>query len=139
MSNATHTKNTQDDKEESITILDNNKLVGRNCLTFIETTNGSVRYKFYNKFVQSMESPGVGNHFMDQCNNPEKELKEAIRKSLESGLLRLEITFYRLNTTELLTEKFIKEHMDFLTKCIPPELLQSYSNTMGVTITKCFF
>jgi hypothetical protein len=117
----------EDNKEERITILDNNHLVGRNCLTFIETTNGSVRYKFYNKFVQSMESPGVrsviSNHFMDWCNNPEKKLKEAISKSLESGLLRLEITFYLLNTTELLTEKFIKERMDFLTECIPPELL----------------
>jgi hypothetical protein len=88
-----YTQKEHEEDEECITILDNNKLVGRNCLTFIETTtNGTVRYKFYNKFIQSMESPGVrsviGNHFMDWCNNPEKELKEAINKSLETGLLR---------------------------------------------------
>jgi hypothetical protein len=121
----------EDNKGESITILDNNYLVGRNCLTFIKTTtNGTVRYKFYNKFVQSMESPGVrstiGNHFMDWCNTPEKELKKAIKESLDSGLLRLEITFYRLNTTQLLTQKFVEERVNFLTECFPPELLYYY-------------
>jgi hypothetical protein len=74
-----------------------------------------------------MERPGVrsviGNHFMDWCNNPEKELKEAIKESLDSELLRLEITFYQLNTTELLTQKFVEERMDFLTECIPTDLL----------------
>jgi hypothetical protein len=110
------------------TILDNDKLVSRNCLTFIrETDNGTVRYKFYNKFVQSMESPSVrrniGSHIADWCNNPEKELKEAISKSLDTGLLRLEITFYRLGTDKLLINDFIQEQMDFLKNAIPPHLL----------------
>jgi hypothetical protein len=124
--------NDEEEEEEehyrNITIMDNNKMVGRNCLTFIETTdNGCVRYKFYNKFVQSVESPGVrsvvGNHFMDWCNNPEKELNKAIKESLETGLLRLEITFYRYNTTELLTREFVEDRMEFLEQCIPPDLL----------------
>ena len=34
-------------------IMDGDKLVGKNCLTFIYyTKHGAVRYKFYNKFVQ---------------------------------------------------------------------------------------
>jgi hypothetical protein len=74
-----------------------------------------------------MESPRVrsivGNNFIDWCNNPEKELKEAIKESLETGLLRLEITFYRLNTTKLLTRLFVEERMGFLIQCIPQKLL----------------
>jgi hypothetical protein len=70
-------------EQTQVTIIDNDMLVGRNCLSFIaNTSSGIVRYKFYNKFVQYMESPGVrsvvGNHFADWCNNPETELKKAI-------------------------------------------------------------
>ena len=37
-------------------ILDNDFKICRNCLTFIKhTNNGDIRYKFYNKFVQSLE------------------------------------------------------------------------------------
>jgi hypothetical protein len=109
-------------------VVDNNHYVDRNCLTFIEiTTNGVIRYKFYNKFVQCMESPrvrsSVGNHFMDWCNNSEKELKESIKESLETGLLRLEIIFYQLNTTELLTRHFVQKCMNFLIQCFPQKLL----------------
>ena len=51
-------------------IMDNDKLVGKNCLTIIHNTeHGRVRYKFYNKFVQSIESPSVrgkiGSHIAD--------------------------------------------------------------------------
>ena len=42
------------------TILDNNYKISRNCLTFTKhTNNGDIRYKFYNKFVQSLEKPSV--------------------------------------------------------------------------------
>jgi hypothetical protein len=117
-----------DDKEEQPTIMANNKYVGRNCLSFLKSSNnGTIRYKFYNKFVQSMESPGVrncvGNHYADWCDNPEKELKKAIEASLETGILRLEITFYRLGTRALLTKSFVEEHLNYLANLIPPELL----------------
>jgi hypothetical protein len=74
-----------------------------------------------------MESPSVrgkiGSHIADWCNNPEKELKEAIPKSLDTGLLRLETIFYRLGTSELLTSDFIEEQMEFLKQSIPPHTL----------------
>jgi hypothetical protein len=74
-----------------------------------------------------MESPSVrgsvGNHFADWCNNPEPELKEAIKKSLDTGLLRLEITFYRYNVDGILTQDYIEEQMDYLETIIPPTLL----------------
>ena len=76
------------------TILNNNNLVGRNCLTFITSSiYGNVRYKFYNKFVPSIESPSVrgkvGNHFSDWIDNPEQILKESINKCKDAGILRL--------------------------------------------------
>lgn len=41
-------------------ILNNDKLVGKSCLTFNhKTEHCRIRYKFYNKFLQSIESPSV--------------------------------------------------------------------------------
>jgi hypothetical protein len=74
-----------------------------------------------------MESPGVrncvGNYYADWCDNPEKELKKAIASSLETGILRLEITFYRLGTNALLTKSFIEQEIHYLANLIPPDLL----------------
>ena len=108
------------------TIIDNNNSVGANCLTFITNSYfGAVRYKFYNKFVQSMESPSVrgrvGNHYSHWTNNPEQILKESINKSLDTGLLRLEITYYIEN--QAITEEYINEHFDYLVSLLPPRLI----------------
>jgi hypothetical protein len=74
-----------------------------------------------------MESPSVrgkvGSHVADWVNNPEKELYYAIPKSLETGLLRLEITFYRNNTRKQLDPGFIESQMDYLEQLIPQHLL----------------
>jgi hypothetical protein len=74
-----------------------------------------------------MESPSVrgkvGSHVADWCNNPEKELYHAIPKSLDTGLLRLETTFYRYNTGKRLDLGFVEEQMDFLESLIPKHLL----------------
>jgi hypothetical protein len=118
----------EDEEEPTTTILDNDDYVGRNCLTFITSTaNGRIRYKFYNKFVQCVESPSVrtavGNHFYHWTNNPEMELKKAINNCLDTGILRLEITFYRLGTSQTLPQDFIEKHMEYLSECIPPNLL----------------
>ena len=107
-------------------ILNNNFYVGQNCLTFISNSEyGSVRYKFYNKFVQSIESPSVrgkvGNHFADWLENPEQILKNSINKCTETGLLRLEITFYIQN--RVVTRKYINWHLDYLITLLPPHLL----------------
>ena len=51
--------------------MDNVKLVSKNRLTFFHNTEHSrVRYKFYNKFIQSIENPSVkgkiGSHIADE-------------------------------------------------------------------------
>ena len=107
-------------------IMDNDKLVGKNCLTFIHNTeNGVVRYKFYNKFIQSIESPSVrgkiGSHIADWLYNPDEQLRNNINNSLDTGLLRLEITFYINN--KAVTEEYILKHLNYLTELLPPELI----------------
>ena len=82
------------------TILDNDFKISKNCLTFIKhTNNGDIRYKFYNKFVQSLESPSVrdlvGSHLGHYISNPNDNMKKANMLAKDTGILRLEITFYR--------------------------------------------
>ena len=108
------------------TILDNDYKISKNCLTFIKhTNNGDIRYKFYNKFVQSLESPSVkdlvGSHIGDYISNPNDNLKNAIIRAKDTGILRLEITFYRHNTRGILTKDFIYTHMNYLKELIPSE------------------
>lgn len=115
-----------DNAQADHTILDNSDKVGNNCLTFITSDDiSTVRYKFYNKFVQSMESPsvrgGVGSHIADWVHNPEQILRNSIAKSLDTGILRLEITFYLNNQT--LTKSYLMEHMDYLQNLLPPSLI----------------
>ncbi|KAK8838418.1 hypothetical protein M9Y10_033047 [Tritrichomonas musculus] len=107
-------------------IMDNDKLVGKNCLTFIHNTeHGRVRYKFYNKFVQSIESPSVrgkiGSHIADWLYNPDEQLRNSISNSLDTGLLRLEITFYINNN--VVNEEYIHSHLNYLTELLPPDLI----------------
>ena len=116
------------------TILDNDFKISRNCLTFIKHTNiGDIRYKFCNKFVQSLESPSVrdlvGSHLGDYISNPNDKLKEAIMLAKDTGILRLEITFYRHSTKEKLTKNFIHTHMNYLKELLPSELI--YHNSIN--------
>ena len=116
------------------TILDNDFKISRNCLTFIKhTNNGDIRYKFYNKFVQCLESPSVrdlvGSQLGDYISNPNDKLKEAIMLARDTGILRLEITFYRHSTEEKLTKNFIHTHMIYLKKLLPSELI--YHNSIN--------
>ena len=116
-------------KHREYTIMDNDCSVGASCLTFLYNdplTEQTIRYKYYNKFVQSMESAGVretvGNHMLDWISNPEQVLKESISKCLDTGLLRLEITFY-MEGIQVMEERYIEKHMDWLQKLIPPSLI----------------
>ena len=116
------------------TILDNDYKISRNCLTFMKhTNNGDIRYKFYKKFVQSLESPSVkdlvGSHIGDYISNPNKNPKNAIIKAKDTGLLRLEITFYRHTTNQPLTKDFINTHMNYLKELLPNELI--YHNSIS--------
>ena len=116
------------------TILDNDFKIYRNCLTFNKhTNNGDIRYKLYNKFVQSLESPSVrdlvGSHLGDYISNPKDKLKEAIMSAKDTGILRLEITFYRHSTKEKLTKEFILTHMNYLKELLPNKLIYHNSIT----------
>ena len=109
------------DDSATHTVLDNDYKISRNCLTFKNhTNNGDIRFKFYNKFIQSLESPSVrdlvGRHIGDYISNPNNNLKSAISGAKETGLLRLEITFYRHTTNKLLSKDFILKYMKYLTE-----------------------
>ena len=115
------------------TILDNDFKISKNCLTFIKhTNNGDVRFKFYNKFIQSLESPSVrgqvGSHLGDYISNPNLDLKQAIKKAKDTGILRLEITFYRHATDKHLSESFVLDNMRYLQELLPNNLV--YHNSI---------
>jgi hypothetical protein len=85
-----------------------------------------LRVKFYNKFIQSVESGSVrtsiGGHVADFVNNPETRLKDTIKKGLTHGILRIEISYYcKENTPD---EDDIKEDLTYLKQLLkdaPPE------------------
>ena len=110
------------------TILDNDFKISKNCLTFIKhTNNGDIRYKFYIKFVQCLESPSVrdlvGSHLGHYISNPNDKLKKPNTLAKDTGILRLERTFYRHATEEKLTKEFILNHMNYLKELLPSELI----------------
>ena len=115
--------------DDNPVIINNSQLVSNNCLTFISSsTTGTIRYKFYNKFVQSMESPSVrnkiGSHINDWINNPEPILRKAIENSLETGILRLEFTMYLYkNTTGSISRDVVYKNKEYLESLIPQNLI----------------
>ena len=74
------------------------------------------------------ESPSVrnnvGNHFANWIECPERILRESINKSIDTGLLRLEITFYVNNRPIKLD--YIQQHIDYLERLLPPKLVYYY-------------
>ena len=130
---------------DDIVLLDNQDKVGNNCVSFMRTTEEDIRcrYKYYNKFIQSVESPGVrkkvGSHLIHWSNNPEPPLKEAISKTQQTGILRLEYTLYNDNAVYAPTPKqtipqihFTRElvtvNMEWLANTLPISLL--YHNSI---------
>ena len=91
------------------TIMDNDKYVGRNCLSYMDTSPGgcSVRCKLYNKMVQMLESKAVakslGNNWRkwvdqsmkdhDTGGRKDTRLVDAKEKASNRGLTRAEVTF----------------------------------------------
>lgn len=101
-------------------VVDNNNVVGNNCLTFLKKIDGKqTRWKIYNKFTQSVESASVrsrtGDHIADWINNPEERLRETIDKAIDEGLTRLEITYYNF----IPESKQVKDDIEILKKYIP--------------------
>lgn len=110
-------------------IIDNSQHVSNNCLTFIcNSANGTIRYKFYNKFCQYIESPSVrskiGSHVNDWVNNSEPILKKAIENSLDTGLLRIEFRIYLYkNQQDVLERKIIYDNMFYLENLMQTNLI----------------
>ena len=116
------------------TIIDNDFKISKNCLTFIKhTNNGDIRYKFYNKFVRKLESPSVrdlvGSHLGHYISNPNDKLKKANMLAKDTGILKLEITFYRHATNEKISKEFILTHMNYRKELLPCEL--NYHNPIN--------
>ena len=80
-----------------------------------------------------MENPSVkglvGSHIGDYISNPNDKLKKAIMLAKDTGMLRLEIKFYRHSTEEKLTKEFILTHMNYLRELLPSELI--YHNSIN--------
>ena len=79
-------------------IIENDNTVSNTCLGFwLENKTGFLRVKLYDKFKQSMESGSVrgnvGSHLNNWINNPGNKLRDTLKKSLEFGILRLEISY----------------------------------------------
>ena len=74
-----------------------------------------------------MESPSVrdlvGSLIGDCIPNPNDKLNIAIMLAKDSGILRLEKTFYRDSTRDKLTKDFIHTHMDYLKESLTNELI----------------
>ena len=87
----------QGDKSNAFrTIVDNDASVGRNCLTYMETTVGvSTRKKVYNKMVQMLECrsvrSSVGCHWKDWVCQQGTRLADARDKTKDRGLTRAEV------------------------------------------------
>lgn len=103
---------------EQYKVLENDKTVGKNCLSFMHPLDSCVtRCKVYNKFVQSLETRNVtariGTHLDDWINNKEEPLRESIKGSLEHGFTRLEITFY---SGKLFKTEFYENELEHLSE-----------------------
>ena len=127
------------------TIVDNDRYVGRNCLTYMdESPDGcSVRCKLYNKMVQMLESRSVastlGNNWKKWVDQSVKDYETGGRadtrlviakdKATERGLTRAEVTFNCRE--ELPSDKDIEFVLHQITKFVPPSLVYStpYSAT----------
>ena len=89
--------------------------------------------KIYWNFIQSSESPFVRDlvwcHIGVSISNPKNTLNNAIIEAKDTGLLRLEITFYRHTRNEPLTRNFILKYMNYLKEKHPDESI--YYNSIN--------
>ena len=108
------------------TILTNEKEVGLNCLTWVETENDmTVRSKIYNKMVQMLESQAVrakvGNHWKGWVDQLGTRLAESRRKAKDRGLTRTEVTFYCVKGIP--SDHYLKEKLLYVAKLFPNDLV----------------
>ena len=112
------------------TIIDNDAMVGKNCLTWMEKIDGfTTRQKIYNKYVQMLECKSVRNrvgcHWKDWVCQTETRLANARDKAKERGLTRAEVTF--TIDDEIPNESFIDEVLQSIVRYIPKSIVYSTS------------
>ena len=103
-------------------------MVGRNCLTFMESIGGfTTRQKIYNKMVQILECKSVrsnvGSHWKDWACQTGTRLADARDKARDRGLTRTEVTFYVENSIP--SNEFIDSVLQSITRYVPKSLLYS--------------
>ena len=115
------------------TIVNNDTLVGKNCLTWMEEVDGyTTRQKIYNKMVQMLESKSVrnnvGSHWKDWASQSGTRLANARDQAKNRGLTRAEVTFYIEN--DIPDETNINTALEHIVKYIPLEIVYSttYAN-----------
>ena len=115
-------------------IVDNDRLVGRNCLTFMESVGDfRTRQKIYNKMVQMLECKSVrstiGCHWKDWVCQSGTRLAVARDKAKERGLTRAEVTFYVDGSIP--SDGFIDTVLRKIVQYVPTSLVYStsYSST----------
>ena len=116
------------------TIIDNDAMVGKNCLSWMEQIEGfTTRQKIYNKFVQMLECKSVRNsvgcHWKDWVCQTGTRLANARDKAKTRGLTRAEVTF--TIDDEIPDESFIDEVLQSIVRYIPKSIV--YSNSYAAT------
>ena len=120
----------QNGEEYPRTVVDNDKEVGMNCLTWMESIDGiKTRQKIYNKMVQMLETKSVrssvGSHWKDWVCQTDTRLAEARDKAKDRGLTRAEVTFYIQD--EIPNDEFIEDVLERIVKYIPKDMVYSTS------------
>ena len=115
---------------EDFTVVDNDKEVGMNCLTWMESIDGfKTKQKIYNKMVQMLETKSVrssvGSHWKDWVCQTNTRLAEARDKAKDRGLTRAEVTFYIQD--EIPNDEFIEDVLERIVKYIPKDMVYSTS------------
>ena len=112
--------------EADRTIVNNDHHVGRNCLTYMETTKGvTTRCKIYNKMVQMLECKGVresiGQHWKDWVSQEDTRLAKARDAAGSRGLTRAEVTFFC--QTRIPDDNFMEETLLSITNYVDQNLV----------------
>ena len=125
-------------EEAPRTILNNDHLVGKNCLTYMECIDGVVtRQKIYNKMVQMLESQSVrstvGCHLRDWVTQHDTRLATARDAATDRGLTRAEVTFY-VEDGYIPPESFVEETLYRIVEYLPTSLIYAtpYSKLWAV-------
>jgi len=115
-------------KDALRTIVNNDTMVGRNCLTIMETIDGlKTRQKIYNKMVQMIECKSIrdaiGCHWKDWVCQKGTRLADARDKAKDRGLTRVEVTFYTDSTVP--SDHFIDSVLRGVVKYVPKSIVYS--------------